>query len=171
MGLSWGKLEEILNSKKSLRPSGEEAAHPTNVLLQIILPIVLILGVVVFTKIQVLDRLIEEVSRRPFYELYDEAYLELQKQILIRVLERIKSEEREYLGIDLLSGKIEEASNKFVSNRLVDGDFKGICKRTYDRLRQRSRKEEVNHLYDAVLKTTHEELKRVEREKNCHFVK
>lgn len=176
MSLSWGKLEEILNRGKSSKPPSQETSeeaiekesHPANILLQIMLPIVLILGFVLFFEYKELKEEVEKICTRPAWENYKKAVLELQKQILIKIWERVKSERRVYFKIDLFLDnelRIKKVVDKFVSHKSIDEDFKDMCGKTCEHLDNKSLQEkEINFLYEDVLQNTLKELREMEKE-------
>lgn len=157
MALSWNNFKEMTGKTGSLEtPDQEEASHPANVLLQIVLPIVLILAFLVFVRVQILEEqasnffiLLDKVKEEPRGELleeYRESLVELQRQRLLVALEKVKAERRRYFGIDAVS------SIRIEAGQLLDGSFKIACEKTFSHLGNvRSRDAEANFIYQSVL--------------------
>jgi hypothetical protein len=149
-------------------PSAENVDLSSNILLQIVFPIVLILAFIVFTKVRDLEIQIYNITRRPGWQQYEAAYLELQKQVLVKTLEELKAQKRkEYGTASLLREKIEVQSGRLV---LVDERFENLCVKAYERLNtDRDCNNESDSLFHEVVEDAVAELKRLSSEKGLAF--
>lgn len=93
--IGWKDFEQIISQSKPIQ-NQNDIEFTSNILLQVIMPIVLVLALIVFTRIKVLETFKEEVSKRTAQQSYELTLLELQKQVLIRVLDRLQSEEKSF---------------------------------------------------------------------------
>jgi hypothetical protein len=159
MAITWKQLTKIVGRRAGRQPNNaDESSHPANVLLQIMLPIVLILAFIMIVRMQALERTRQDFEglinkfknedRGTVLEQYTKALMELQKQILIVELQKIKDERREYFGIDLFSAiNLGPKGNSLAKQR-----FRGICERTVKHLgNERAKSEQVASIYQAVL--------------------
>lgn len=153
-------LTRIIKGKKE---NEDQGSNPINLLLQIILPITLILAIVVYTRANDYNILIKDVTEGPFHEQLVRAYLAIQKQVLLRMLEEAKVKEGEYLGIDLADRDLQNVGFTFFNERLVQDEYKDVSKRTYDHLYER-RSQVEDSIFYAVINRTDEELIKVGEE-------
>jgi len=157
--VNWEDLGKIM-PQSSLRSSHKTPVYASDVLLQVILPIVLILAFIVFTRIKVLEHFVAEVKEQEGWKQYRVAYLEIQKQVLFKVLEEVKAEKRREFGIDTFLHKAIEIQE----GQLVDEAFMKMCRTTYEKL-ERYRSQEQNTIYQNVIDLTSQELKKITQEK------
>ena len=78
-------LEEALLGRRLASPNGvDSGSSAPSLLLQIVLPVTLILGLVVSTKIHEYNALLHDLRGDPFHQKYEQAYLEIEKHLGIR---------------------------------------------------------------------------------------
>lgn len=147
--MEFGRIVNIIYGKGKGQAIDDATADAANVLLQLVLPIVLILAFII--------EVVGQIGK------LEDVLLELEKQKLVAALEKVKSERRVYFGIDSAKGI------NITDGKLTDPYFKATCEKANDSFRDsRSRQNEVNSLYEAVLQTA--EITNVAPE-NSEFVK
>lgn len=159
MALPWHILYTLDRYRNGVPPEDvDEHSHPSNILLQIVLPMVLILAFLINVQIQILEQKSKDLDilkgkimmtdRGTLVKEYQQAIIELQRQTLLVAFEKVKKERRQYFGVALFAEQDIEIRGDSVFSRA----FKISCERTYRHLNHvTAQKNEIEHMYVALL--------------------